>query len=183
MDFYTCFTLFLFLFFLSFLCFLNGDVIDIEDYIDVSTWVSQGLLTVSLSHCGIGIATPPTHSHPPSLLFLKLLSSVSVHGTMMHTATHSRKGESTTATAKLLSYTAPRWETSAALQHYLSVQLSPLHYSQNILVTLASWNSQLCLLHSLSSVCVQSFCAAAWELYPSKKLGLGGIGQPRGSPC
>ena len=39
--------------------------------------MSQGLLTVSLSHCGIGIATPPPHSHPPSLLFLKLLSSQS----------------------------------------------------------------------------------------------------------
>ena len=151
--------------------------------LDISTWVSQGLLTVSLSHCGIGIATPPTHSHSPiSLVFKTPVFTISVHGTTMHTATHSRKGKSTT-TAALLSYTAPRWETSAALQHYLSVQLSPLHYSQNILVTLASWNSQLCLLHSLSSVCVQSFCTTAWELYPGKKLGLGDIGQPRGSPC
>lgn len=183
MDFYTCFILFLLLFFLS--SFFNGDVIDIEHY---TTW-----------HLHVGVSRTPhsesvslwywdshpshTLTFPPiSLVFKTPVFTISVHGTTMHTATHSRKGKSTT-TAALLSYTAPRWETSAALQHYLSVQLSPLHYSQNILVTLASWNSQLCLLHSLSSVCVQSFCAAAWELYPGKKLGLGDIGQPRGSPC
>lgn len=71
-------------------------------------------------------------------------------------------------------YAAPRWETSAALQSHLSVQLSPLHHSQQILVTLAPRNSQLCVLHSdcpLGSVCVQSPCAAACKLYPGKKLG------------
>lgn len=129
----------------------------------------------------------PSHTltSPVSLVFKTSIFTISAHGTTTHTATHFRKGKSTTTkkSTALLSYTAPRWETSAALQHCLSVQLSPLLYSQNILVTLASWNSQLCLLHSLSSVCVQSFCAAAWELYPGKKLGLGGIGQPRESPC
>ena len=182
MDFYTCFILFLFLFFLS--SFFNGDVIDIEHY---TTWhlhvgVSRAPHSESVSLWYWDSHPSHTLTSPISLVFKTPVFTISVHGTTMHTATHSRKGKSATTTA-LLSYTAPRWETSAALQHYLSVQLSPLHYSQNILVTLASWNSQLCLLHSLSSVCVQSFCAAAWELYPGKKLGLGDIGQPRGSPC
>lgn len=54
---------------------------------------------------------------------------------------------------------------------------SPLPYFQHILGTLASRNSQLCLLHSgspVGSVCVQSSHAVPCKLYPGKKLGESG---------
>lgn len=119
--------------------------------------------------------TPSTHSPPPIPLVLKIpIFEISVNGAIILTTTHSRKGKSTTATLSF-SYTAPRWETSAALQSgHRSVQLSPLHHSQQIIVTLASQNSQLCVLHSdcpLGSVCVLSPRAAACELCAGEKLG------------
>lgn len=138
---------------------------DPNPYIHSSTWhlhldVSRAPHSESVSPWYCYIHHSHTLTSPISLVFKTPIFTISVNDTMIHTTTHSRKWKSATTTA-LFSYTAPRWETSAALQGYLSVQLSPLHYPQNILVTLASWNSQLCLLHLFTSVCVQSPCAVS----------------------
>lgn len=65
---------------------------------------------------------------PISLVSKTPIFTISVNGTIIHT--HSRKWKSA-ATTPLCSYTAPWWETSAALQNYLSVWLSPPLFPAN----------------------------------------------------